>query len=161
MTNPSPHRYLARKAETEVLARLDRYNASYNTPGQPRILPADALSDVHLALSFGKEATVPRLAGDEILADDVVDALRLIPGERFRLDYFEQDLIEAAMNRGLTWDQLADQLGYPSKQAMQQRYRRLGGRKTWAPARDRPAAVKEPTPSPPVNVPVDAAGDGE
>lgn len=147
MTNPSPHRYLDREAETAVLARLARYNVTgFDEAGSdrpPRGLPGDALSDVSLAVEFGKDSALQRPAGDEITADDVVDALRLVPGERFRLEYTECGLIEAAMNRGLTWEMLASRLGYTSKQAIQQRYRRLGGHKTWAPDRPRPITGKD------------------
>jgi hypothetical protein len=69
--------------------------------------------------------------GDAVSAADVIAALRLVPGERRDLDFAEAALIEAARDRGETWESLGAALGTRSGQAMQQRYKRLGGTRTW------------------------------
>jgi hypothetical protein len=67
----------------------------------------------------------------DVTAADAIAALRLIPGEHAALDTSERLLIEAARDRGETWESLGAALGKRSGQAMQQRYRRIGGRRTW------------------------------
>ena len=79
------------------------------------------------------------LTGEQVTADDVVDALRLVPGEHVSLEAQERRLIETARDRGLSWTDLGERLGGRSPQAMQQRYKRLGGERSW-PAGRRPAA---------------------
>lgn len=64
-------------------------------------------------------------------AEDIVGALQLLPAERDRLDTYERTLIESALDSGMSWSELATALGRSSRQAMQQRYRRVGGTRTW------------------------------
>jgi hypothetical protein len=67
----------------------------------------------------------------DVSAADVIVALDYIKDEHTTLDVCERLLIEAARDRGETWDSLGAALGKRSGQAMQQRYRRIGGRRTW------------------------------
>jgi len=66
-------------------------------------------------------------AGDQATPEDVQDALRLLPGLRDELDSAERQLIEATRDRGASWAALAAPLGVRSRQAAEQRYRRLAG----------------------------------
>jgi len=77
-----------------------------------------ALSRVRAAVDAGAEEATP---------EDVRHALALLPGLRDGLDASERRLIEAARERGASWAQLAAPLGVRSRQAAEQRYRRLVG----------------------------------
>jgi hypothetical protein len=68
---------------------------------------------------------------DEVPFEHLVLALDQIPGLHQRLDSYERRLLEAARDRGESWASLAARLGRGSEQAMQQRYRRLGGTRRW------------------------------
>jgi len=75
----------------------------------------------------GVRAAVDAGAGDQATPEDVQDALRLLPELRGELDSVERRLIEAARVRGASWAALAAPLGVRSRQAAEQRYRRLAG----------------------------------
>jgi hypothetical protein len=78
-----------------------------------------------------------------VTAEDALAGLRLLRTERQGLDFIERDLIEAAKDHGVTWEQLGERVGV-SAQAMQQRYKRLGGKKTWPTSTPRkPASTAE------------------
>ncbi|GAA4541989.1 hypothetical protein GCM10023192_49160 [Amycolatopsis samaneae] len=81
-----------------------------------------------------------RPSGDEVTTEDATGALRLVPDVRRDLDRAEVALIESVLDRGWTWEQLGVAYGDRSKQAMQQHYRRRGGKRTW-PAGERPPRV--------------------
>ncbi|GAB3410089.1 hypothetical protein [Flindersiella endophytica] len=68
---------------------------------------------------------------DDLTAEDFAAALKLIPILQDDLESDERRLIEAARDSGMSWGQLAAALGRSSRQAMFQRYKRLGGRRTW------------------------------
>jgi DNA-binding transcriptional ArsR family regulator len=70
-------------------------------------------------------------SADQVTAADAAAGLRLLPAQRSRLDSDERTLIEAALDRGMTWEQLGQAIGGRSRQAMQQHYRALGGARTW------------------------------
>lgn len=95
----------------------------------------DALEGLRQAVLATSEDSLQQSLGlpgaEEVTAADAVAGLRLLPGERWVLDLIERDLIEAALDRGETWESLGAALGGRSRQAMQQRYRRLGGSRTW------------------------------
>jgi len=60
---------------------------------------------------------------------DFLAALKAIRSERFSMERREYALIQGARAEGIiTWDQIADALGFSSPQAAQQRYRALGRR---------------------------------
>ena len=67
---------------------------------------------------------------EEVTAADTLAGLRLLAVERQDLDRCERKLIEAAKDRGATWETLGAALGQ-SGQAVQQRYKRLGGQRSW------------------------------
>jgi hypothetical protein len=71
----------------------------------------------------------------EVPVAEIVLALQQIPGLREGLDQHERALLEAARDRGESWSSLAAKLGRGTEQAMQQRYRRLGGTKIWQASR--------------------------
>ena len=82
-----------------------------------------------------------------------LDRLTSLAGDRVALDATERRLIETARDHGETWESLAAVLGKGSGQSMQQRYRRLGGHRSW------PTRTAPPNADPPPNaVAVDGAG---
>jgi hypothetical protein len=56
-----------------------------------------------------------------------LEALRLLPSVRARLDAAELTLIEGARESGVSWARIAAALGLSSRQAAEQRYLRLHG----------------------------------
>jgi len=82
-------------------------------------------------------AEVDAGAGGRATAEDVQDALRLLPGLRDELDSAERRLIEAARDRGASWAALAAPLRVRSRQAAEQRYLRLAGGELTRPGRVR------------------------
>jgi len=82
-------------------------------------------------------AAVDAGAGEGATPEDVQDALRLLPGLRDELDCAERRLIEAARDRGASWAALAAPLGVRSRQAAEQRHRRLAGGELTRPDRVR------------------------
>jgi hypothetical protein len=114
----------------EIGRHLDRY------------LPEDRRRDDHD--SYGRETELVDAVTNvlwsgtdpqHVSAAEAVAALQLVPTVRrlaeSQLDVQEVVLIEAAINRGVTWEQLGAEYGGRSRQAMQQHYRRLGGTRTW------------------------------
>ncbi|MGW7597237.1 hypothetical protein [Streptomyces antimycoticus] len=57
--------------------------------------------------------------------------LRMLGAVRDECDHIEVRMTEALMDSGQSWEEVGRATGRPSKQAAQQRYRRLGGTKTW------------------------------
>lgn len=107
---------------TELRETRERLRPRFND-GNTYPSNADLIESVCSATS--------RSDSEQVTADDTVDALRLISGERMSIDYRELRLIEAARDRGLSWPELGKRLGGRTAQAMQQRYRRLGGERSW------------------------------
>lgn len=80
----------------------------------------------HALTAHQHQAAGGRPAGGETTAvADVSAALRLIGTVRQKLDALEHDLLTTARSSGMTWRQIAVQLGYDSAQAAQQRTRKL------------------------------------
>ncbi|WP_409462799.1 hypothetical protein [Amycolatopsis sp. GA6-003] len=84
-----------------------------------------------------------RQPGEDLSAEDAAGALHLVPDVRSDLDRAEVTLIESVLDRGWTWEQLGAEYGNRSKQAMQQHYRRRGGKRSW-PAKERPPRAESP-----------------
>ncbi|MGV9295040.1 hypothetical protein [Amycolatopsis sp. NPDC003676] len=84
-----------------------------------------------------------RQPGEDLSAEDAAGALHLVPDVRGDLDRAEVTLIESVLDRGWTWEQLGAEYGNRSKQAMQQHYRRRGGKRSW-PAGERPPRTGSP-----------------
>lgn len=78
---------------------------------------------------------------------EVAAGLSLLAEIRADLERQELLLINGARSRGLTWEQIADVLGLDSRQAAEQRCRRL--RERW------------PEDAPPRELPAEAAAEGE
>ncbi|MBD3004686.1 hypothetical protein [Streptomyces sp. 5-10] len=57
--------------------------------------------------------------------------LRMLGAVREECDHVEVRMIEALMDAGLSWEEVGRATGRTSRQAAQQRYRRLGGTRTW------------------------------
>lgn len=108
----------------EVASRLA---ARYGPELKPAWVTAyDAASVVGAALGTGTA---------EVTTVEALAALLLVPGAREELDRLEAALIEAVLDRGVTWEQLGAVYGGRTRQTMQQHYRRRGGTRTWSPGR--------------------------
>ncbi|WP_435062372.1 NUDIX domain-containing protein [Amycolatopsis thermoflava] len=57
--------------------------------------------------------------------------MRLLGALREELDHIEVRMTEALLDAGLSWEEAGQVTGRTSRQAAQQRYRRLGGTRTW------------------------------
>lgn len=68
--------------------------------------------------------------GVELTLEDAYEALHLLPTAKVWLDDAERVLIEVLRDQGATWDDLGESEGRGAN-AMQQYYRRLGGKRTW------------------------------
>lgn len=87
--------------------------------------PMDAWRRVVL-LAGGTE--FPEEGEPPVDADDLAAALALVQWARAEVDELEIGLLEMARGRGLTWQQIAYNLGLGSAQAARQRHKRLTGR---------------------------------
>lgn len=98
------------------------------------VYEAEALAGLIGALTWHSEDD-PHISlpgADAVTVEDTYAGLRIISHERRYLDRNEALVIEAAKDRGATWEQLGQELDPPvSGQASQQRYKRLGGKKSW------------------------------
>lgn len=97
-------------------AAYDRLEDRY---GYPLNGPDNAMSVVVSASSPERSATTKILGYPESTAEDCLDALRLVAGERARLDRTERALIDAARARGATWRTIGEVLGYTASGARQ------------------------------------------
>lgn len=59
------------------------------------------------------------------------DAYKKLTEQRQQLDAAERALIETARDNGASWAELAEALGFGTRQAIQQRYKRIGGQRNW------------------------------
>lgn len=64
----------------------------------------------------------------ELTADELLEALSLLPAARDEVESVEVGLLFAARSDGLTWAQIADAMGFRSPQACQQYVKRLSMR---------------------------------
>jgi hypothetical protein len=124
---------LSLQDEQRILRRLDRYLPSDmrgTRPGLhvfPQIVGACANNDPR----FDDDQRARGLpASTEVSADDISAALNLVPQVRRDLDATEVGLIEAALDRGETFESLGAAGGL-TRQGMRQRYQRLGGTRRW------------------------------
>jgi hypothetical protein len=85
-----------------------------------------------LAHKFESVRLYAAQAEDEgIRPEAAVLVLRMLGAVREECDRAEIRMTEALMDSGLSWADVGQATGRPSKQAAQQRYRRLGGTRTW------------------------------
>lgn len=84
-------------------------------PWRPEPAPPTAVDLAHFAL----------WRSAELAPDAVISALTLLPAARAEVDGLESGLLFAARSAGLTWSQIAEAMGFNSKQACQQHYARL------------------------------------
>ena len=63
--------------------------------------------------------------------EQAVDIAHRLPVLRAHIAAIEVAVIERILDAGWTWERLATEMGRSSRQAMQQRYRRIGGTRTW------------------------------
>lgn len=140
---------LTKQSIDEVVDRLARFTLERKHGN--RVYAPAALRSIVVAIDSPPgdthQAALQLPSSDEVTLDDALSALLLIPDERRVLDMYEVALIEAAMDRGATWEQVGsfyrgNSAAGVSRQSAQRRYRRLGGQKTWPtrrPAADLPA----------------------
>ena len=91
------------------------------------------LADDPLAHKFEAARLYAAQAEDQggVRPQAAVLVLRMLGQVREECDYIEVRMTEALMDAGLSWEEVGRATGRPSKQAAQQRYRRLGGTRTW------------------------------
>jgi hypothetical protein len=129
---PSTNR-LSLQDEQKILRQLDRYlpaDMKGTHPGLqvfPQIVGVCANNDP----KFDDEQRARGLpASTEVSVEDISAALNLVPQVRRDLDATEISLIEAALDRGETFESLGAACGL-TRQGMRQRYQRLGGTRRW------------------------------
>lgn len=91
------------------------------------------LGDDNLAHKFEAAHLYAAEAEDEgsVRPEAATLVLRTLGAVREECDHIEVRMTEALMDAGLSWEEVGRATGRPSKQAAQQRYRRLGGTKNW------------------------------
>ncbi|MCE7001833.1 hypothetical protein LWC34_03135 [Kibdelosporangium philippinense] len=123
----NPDTRLTWDREQQILSQLRRYLPNGHKEGHPGIFN---MAQMVSACAFGsakhddsrREAGLPTI--DEVTAADMVAALSLVPQIRIDLDNIEAKLIEAALDRGETFESLGEVFGL-TRQGMRQRYQRL------------------------------------
>lgn len=105
-----------RRAQTR-LAELAQ-GAIVPRPWRPAPVPPSAGDLAHFAL----------WRSDALEADDLLQALTLLPAARAEVEGLEAGLLFTARSAGLTWAQIAQAMGFRSPQACQQHYTRLTAR---------------------------------
>jgi hypothetical protein len=65
----------------------------------------------------------------ELAPEDILDALALLPAARAEIDGLESGLLFVARSAGLTWTEMAQAMGFRSRQACQQHFTRLAARR--------------------------------
>lgn len=134
MTSP-PSTHPDRHAAVTALLRLTERHAASDAARERAVSRAapEPREVVRLVEVVGAGSATYLPGEDPLDADDLADALTLMPWVRAELDETELGLITMARGRGLTWIQVARGLGLTSAQAAQQRFDRLSRRVTeWA-----------------------------
>jgi len=88
-------------------------------PWRPAPVPPSAVDLVQYAL----------WRSGDLAPDDLLSALALMPAARAEVDGLEDGLLFVARSAGLTWAQIAEAMGFRSRQACQQHYARLAARR--------------------------------
>lgn len=127
---------MPRKRDATRTAHADHARARREQDAQERLLDLGAEG---LEARPWRPAAVPPSAIDlaqfalwrsaELDAEDLLEALALLPAARAEVEGLEAGLLFAARSAGLTWVQVAEALGFNSPQACQQHYARLVARK--------------------------------
>lgn len=107
--------------------RLLHAAGAHELPRQPWQHPAEPADDMTLLRDALWRAN-QRI--DAASTEELRAALRLIESARSDLDTLEVALLLTARAEGLTWSQIAEELGLRSPQAAQQRYQRVAQRPT-------------------------------
>ena len=112
------------RREEEARERLLRLGADglEDRPWRPAPVPASAVDLVQFAL----------WRSAELGPDDILSALALLPAARAEVGGLEDGLLFVARSAGLTWAEMADAMGFKSRQACQQHYTRLTARRGMA-----------------------------
>lgn len=87
-------------------------------PWRPAPVPPSAVDLAHFAL----------WRSADLVSEDLLSALALLPAARAEVEGLETGLLFVARSAGLTWAQIADAMGFNSPQACQQHYTRLTAR---------------------------------
>lgn len=107
--------------EHEARGHLLRLGADQldGRPWRPAPVPPSAVDLVQFALWRSRD----------LAPDDLLSALTLLPAARAEVDGLEDGLLFVARSAGLTWTQIAEAMGFRSRQACQQHYARLTARR--------------------------------
>ena len=92
---------------------------SSDRPWRPAPVPTSAVDLVQFAL----------WRSGDLAPADLLSALTLMPAARAEVDGLEDGLLFVARSAGLTWAQIAEAMGFRSRQACQQHYARLAARR--------------------------------
>ncbi|WP_193104354.1 hypothetical protein [Brachybacterium sp. FME24] len=111
----------------EAARRLLHAAGGSELPRLPWQHPAEPADDMTL-LRYALWRANQRI--DAASTEELRAALRLIESARSDLDTLEVALLLTARAEGLTWSQIAEELGLRSPQAAQQRYQRVAQRPT-------------------------------
>jgi hypothetical protein len=127
---------MASKDDPASTARADQAQAQHEQHARERLLRLGA--DGLVARPW-RPAPVPASAVDlaqyalwrsaDLAPVDLLSALALLPAARAEVDGIEDGLLFVARSAGLTWAQIAEAMGFRSRQACQQHYTRLAARR--------------------------------
>jgi hypothetical protein len=107
--------------EREARERLLRLGGDRlgDRPWRPAPVPPSAVDLVQLAL----------WRSGDLAPEDLLSALTLMPAARAEVDGLEDGLLFVARSAGLSWAQIAEAMGFRSRQACQQHHARLTARR--------------------------------
>ena len=119
-------------------------NASIDTPTVNEYIDDMSADDERLdqLLQVGDDALAHKFEAARLYAAEAEDdgtvsptaavlVMRMLGKVREECDHIEIRMTESLMDAGQSWEEVGRATGRPSKQAAQQRYRRLGGTRTW------------------------------
>ncbi|GAB3278327.1 hypothetical protein GCM10027589_04390 [Actinocorallia lasiicapitis] len=106
--------------EDAAVEAFERLRGELRQPEVSRAIQILALVTEH--------AVVREADGRPVSVETLRDGLMQVPGAHLDLDYFEGQLIALARSKRMTWQDIAEALGYERRTAAQLRYKRLRDR---------------------------------
>ncbi|MDG4767345.1 DNA-binding protein [Solwaraspora sp. WMMD406] len=128
-TPPDAARSRAHRAHAALLRIAERH-ADTSSRRHRHLHPevVDPYEAIRLVLALAVGGATSEAGEPALDQSDLVAALTLVAPVRADLDAIELGLLEAARQRGLTWQAIAFGLGLGTAQAARQRYERISGR---------------------------------
>lgn len=115
-------------AEREQRARRRLLPAADDLPRPPWLSPGQPPQSIDLVRHL-----VWRAGRGPVPEEDLLGALALLPAAREELEQVEAAVLFVARAEGLSWDRIAAATGLRSRQAAQQRFGRVAGRRDGTP----------------------------